>query len=102
MENLIDKLGFYVWVICVGFIGGVLGAIGSDKKKIVDGVVGTFTSMFLGWIGYEVVNAWLKDEKIALATCGFVAWRGAEWIRGVVDEMIKAKLEKNQDNTNDY
>ncbi|WP_295148275.1 hypothetical protein [uncultured Campylobacter sp.] len=90
--DLIDKLGFYIWVLFIGFTGGILGWAAEGEKKIIDGVIGTFTSMFLGWIGYELVSAWLKDEKIALATCGFIAWRGAEWIRQTVDVAIKSKL----------
>ena len=96
--DLVDKLGFYIWVLLIGLTGGVLSWANGSKKKTIDGVIGTFTSMFLGWIGYELVYAWQKDERIALATCGFIAWRGAEWIRQTVDNAIKSKLNKDNDN----
>lgn len=90
--DLIDKLGFYAWVIVVGFIGGILGLASKGRRKIADFIIGTITSMFLGWIGYEIINAFAKNEKIALASCGFIAWRGAEWVRNVFDEILKNKV----------
>ncbi|MGP1484903.1 MAG: phage holin family protein [Campylobacter sp.] len=97
--DLLDRAGIYLWVFMIGLIGGALGFIGnsSTKKRIIDAVIGTFTSMFLGWIGYEIVNAWSKDERIALASCGFIAWRGAEWIRQIVDNFIKNKIINQKD-----
>lgn len=37
MDDLIDRLGFYFWVIIVGFVGGVLSIAGGNAKVASDG-----------------------------------------------------------------
>jgi len=96
--ELLDKVGFYFWVILVGFIGGILDYIDSgSKKKATSVIVGIATSMFLGWIGFEMANFFIKDTRASLAICGFLAWRGTEWIKETVDRAINSKLNRHDE-----
>ncbi|MGH1601759.1 phage holin family protein [Campylobacter majalis] len=98
MNSLDEFLGNYKWVLSVGFIGGLLN-IGSraDKttgRKFADLVIGLISSMFFGWISYEVILFIWASDKVALAGCGFFAWKGATWVGEKVDKFVDNKIER--------
>ena len=72
-----DRLGFYFWVIVVGFIGGVLSIAGgnakiaSDGKAIINFFVGTISSTFICWVAYETTFYFTEKGSFSLAVGGF-------------------------------
>lgn len=100
IDNISEQLGSYKWVLTVGFIGGLLN-IGSrpdksTKRKITDLVIGLISSMFFGWISYEVILFVWSSDRVALAGCGFFAWKGATWVGEKVDKFIDSKITNNK------
>ncbi|WP_169777790.1 hypothetical protein [Campylobacter curvus] len=104
LNDLFDILDRYKGVIAIGFIGAMLN-IGSrpDKgigRKIMDLLIGLLSSIFFGWISYEVVKFIWQSEGLALAACGFFSWKGATWIGEKIDLFIDAKINKTNDEVN--
>lgn len=110
-KDILDVLGVYIWVALVGFIGGILNIGTSPHKstghKWLNLIVGILSSMFCGWISFEIILYAYGHERLALATCGFFAWKGADWANVLadkaVDKFLDAKLKtKEYDEYNDY
>lgn len=82
------------WMIGVGFVGGLLNARKNKSKltNIGDWVFNIATSMFLGWIAFEIVCFLLENERVGYAVGGFVAFQGASWFNHLVDSIIKQKI----------
>lgn len=108
MDDLMDRLGFYFWVIVVGFIGGVLSIAGgnakiaSDGKAIINFFVGTISSTFICWVAYEATFYFTEKGSFSLAVGGFFAWRGTAWVSAVIDKAIDKKIDNLSDNNYDY
>ena len=110
MDDLIDRLGFYFWVIIVGFMGGVLSIAGgnakvaSDGKAIVNFFVGTISSTFICWVAYETTFYFTEKGSFSLAVGGFFAWRGTAWVSAVIDKAIDKKIDSfgDSDDDNDF
>lgn len=97
LNSLDEYLGKYKWVLAIGLIGGLLN-VGSrpDKglgRKVIDLLLGIASSVFFGWISYEVILFIWKENGVALAGCGFFAWKGATWFGEKVDKWVDAKIE---------
>ena len=98
MDDLMDRLGFYFWVIIVGFVGGVLSIAGgnakiaSDGKAIINFFVGTISSTFICWVAYETTFYFTEKGSFSLAVGGFFAWRGTAWVSAVIDKAIDKKI----------
>ena len=110
IEKINEYLGEYKWVIIVGIIGGLLN-VGSrpDKstsRKWLDLLIGVVSSGFFGWMGYEIIKFMCQSPQVALAGCGFFAWKGATWIGitsdKLIDKLIDNKLKGNNDDDFDY
>ncbi|WP_169976253.1 phage holin family protein [Campylobacter sp. RM16191] len=99
--NIVKEMGIYFWVLVIGLIGGLLNIGSCPSKstghKAANLIVGTASSMFLGWISFEIVDHIYQSEKVALAACGFFAWKGAEWINALLDKVIDSRLKKRDD-----
>ena len=100
MDDLINKVGIYFWVIVVGFLGGALGSINNKEqainrgRKIVNFIVGTISSGFICWIFFEITSFFTNNnDRFSLAVGGFFAWRGTAWICAIVDKAIYKKIE---------
>ena len=96
--NIMKEAGIYVWVVIVGLIGGLLN-IGSNPNKsaghkATNLIAGTLSSMFIGWISFEIVRHIYGSEKVALAACGFFAWKGAEWVNALINKVVYNRLKK--------
>ena len=98
MDDLMDRLGFYFWVIIVGFVGGVLSIAGgnakaaSDGKAIINFFVGTISSTFICWVAYEATFFFTEKANFSLAVGGFFAWRGTAWVSIMIDKAIDKKI----------
>ena len=98
MDDLMDRLGFYFWVIIVGFVGGVLSIAGgnakiaSDGKTIINFFVGTISSTFICWVAYEATFFFTEKANFSLAVGGFFAWRGTAWVSTMIDKAIDKKI----------
>lgn len=97
LNSLDNYLGKYKWVLAIGLIGGLLN-VGSrpDKsvgRKVMDLVIGIASSVFFGWISYEIILFIWKENGVALAGCGFFAWKGATWFGEKVDKFVDAKID---------
>ncbi|WP_103576572.1 hypothetical protein [Campylobacter concisus] len=108
MDDLMDRLGFYFWVIIVGFVGGVLSIAGgnakiaSDGKAIINFFVGTISSTFICWVAYETAFYFTEKSSFSLAVGGFFAWRGTAWVSAVIDKTIQKKIDNFGDSNYDY
>lgn len=108
MDDLMDRLGFYFWVIIVGFVGGVLSIAGgnakvaSDGKAIINFFVGTISSTFICWVAYETAFYFTGKGSFSLAVGGFFAWRGTAWVSAVIDKAIDKKIDNFCDSNYDY
>ena len=108
MDDLIDRLGFYFWVIIVGFVGGVLSIAGgnakvaSDGKAIVNFFVGTISSTFICWVAYETAFYFTEKGSFSLAVGGFFAWRGTAWVSAVIDKAIDKKIDRFDVGSDDF
>lgn len=97
LNSLDSYLGKYKWVLAIGLMGGLLN-VGSrpDKsvgRKVVDLLLGIASSVFFGWISYEIILFIWKENGVALAGCGFFAWKGATWFGEKFDKFVDAKIE---------
>lgn len=97
-NSFVDRLGIYFWVFLVAIVGALLN-IGarkdkSTRRKIGGLITGALTSCFFGWISFEVIRHIHQSEQVALAGCGFFAWKGAEWINALLDKVIDSRLKK--------
>lgn len=108
MDDLMDRLGFYFWVIIVGFVGGVLSIAGgnakiaSDGKAIINFFVGTISSIFICWVAYEATFFFTEKANFSLAVGGFFAWRGTAWVSAMIDKAIDKKIDSFGDSNDDY
>lgn len=100
-KDFIDSLGVYIYVILVAIIGGLLNtkekAKRSTGRKVADFIVGLISSCFFGWMGFELINFIYQNEKIALAGCGFFAWKGTEWIETLIERILDKLLKDDKD-----
>ena len=105
IEKINEYLGEYKWVIAVGIIGGLLN-VGSNPnkstgRKWLDNLIGVISSGFFGWMGYEVIKFIWQSQQVALAGCGFFAWKGATWIGitldKIIDKFVDSKLRRSDD-----
>ncbi len=107
MDELFNKLGIYLYVIILGFIGGVLSLFEKNKlnecqtskiclfKKFLLGVV---TAIFTGYIGFELGLYILENKKIALAISCICAWAGTDALiafEGKILELLSKGFKKN-------
>lgn len=104
-NNIIQSLGIYFYVFIVGLIGGLLN-VGARKdkstaRKYTDLGIGILSSGFFGWIGFEVINFLYQNERLALAGCGFFAWKGAVWFGELIDKIVDTKLKRDNNETYD-
>ena len=108
MDDLMDRLGFYFWVIVVGFIGGVLSIAGgnakiaSDGKAIINFFVGTISSTFICWVAYETTFYFTEKGSFSRAVGGLFAWRGTAWVSTVIDKAIDKKIDSFGDSNDDF
>jgi hypothetical protein len=99
MDDLINKVGIYFWVVVVGFVGGVLSIAGgnakvvSDGKAIINFFVGTISSTFICWVAYETAFYFTEKGSFSLAVGGFFAWRGTAWVSAVIDKAIDKRID---------
>ena len=61
-----------------------------DKTMIF--FTGSITSGFLCWMSFELVEYYAKNEHLALAVGGFVAWKGGEWATRIIVRFINIKI----------
>lgn len=100
LNELLDTIEKYKGVILIGLIGAMLN-IGSrpDKsirRKILDFLIGIASSIFFGWIGYEVAKFIWQSEGLALAVCGFFSWKGATWVGEKVDLAVDTFVKRRK------
>lgn len=96
MDNILEEIGLYFWVILVGLAGGLLNMASSKKKgaqRLISALVGTASSMFVCWLAYEATFYFTQAPKFSLAVGGFFAWRGAEWVTAMIDKAIDKKID---------
>lgn len=96
MDNVIEEIGLYFWVVLVGLVGGLLNLANSKKKgaqRLINALVGTASSMFVCWLAYETTFYFTQAPKFSLAVGGFFAWRGAEWATAMIDKAVEKKIE---------
>mgnify|MGYP003300091391 CR=1 FL=1 len=107
MDELLSKLGIYIYVIVLGFIGGVLSLFekkklnGCDSSKIClikKASLGVVTAIFTGYIGYEFGLYILESQKIALAISCVCAWAGTDALiafESKILELLSKGIKKN-------
>ena len=96
MDDVIEEIGLYFWVVLVGLVDGLLNMANSGKKgaqRLVNLVVGAGSSMFVCWLAYETTFYFTQAPKFSLAVGGFFAWRGAEWATAMIDKAVEKKIE---------
>lgn len=107
MDELLNKLGIYLYVIILGFIGGILSLFEKNKlnecqtskiclfKKFLLGVV---ASIFAGYVGFEFGLYILDNQKIALAISCICAWAGTDALiafESKILELLSKGFKKN-------
>lgn len=105
MDNILEEIGLYFWVILVGLVGGLLNMANSGKKgaqRLINWLVGSASSMFVCWLAYETTLYFTQAPKFSLAVGGFFAWRGAEWATAMIDKAVEKKIEGLNSNSYDY
>lgn len=100
LNDLFDVIEKYRGIILIGLIGAMLN-IGSrpDKsigRKTIDLLVGIASSVFFGWISYEVVKFIWQSEGLASAACGFFSWKGAAWVGEKVDLAVDTFIKQRK------
>ena len=96
MDNILEEIGLYFWVVLVGLVGGLLNMASSKQKgaqRLISALVGTASSMFVCWLAYETTFYFTQAPKFSLAVGGFFAWRGAEWATAMIDKAIDKKID---------
>nr|DAU95549.1 MAG TPA: holin [Caudoviricetes sp.] len=96
MDNILEEIGLYFWVILVGLVGGLLNLANSKKsgaRRFINAIVGTASSMFVCWLAYETTFYFTQAPKFSLAVGGFFAWRGAEWATAMIDKAVDKRIE---------
>lgn len=90
--NFWDRLnnGQYKFVFLIGAIGGILGLIQKHKLEhckekglkcyLLGGLMGIITSIFVGYIGFEVAFYIFGKIGISIACGGLSAWAGTDAI----------------------
>lgn len=94
--NIIKEAGIYLWVFAVGLIGGLLNIGANQNKttghKAINFIVGVISSIFIGWVSFEIARFIYKDEQVALAAAGFFAWKGTDWVNALTDKILYRRL----------
>ncbi|CUU74380.1 phage holin family protein [Campylobacter hyointestinalis] len=91
-----DRLGIYTYVLALGVAGGILSIF--QKKKLgeckngrcwIGGLLlGIATSVFAGYVGYEIANFIFANEKLSLAISCICAWAGTDGLLAVEQKAI--------------
>lgn len=103
---MLENLKVYIWLVFVGFIGGLLRIKEKTKLANCDGVLGkilcfTFgiiSSVFVAYLVYEVVFFYLHSDRVAVALAGVGAWMGTDGliqIEKALLEFLKAKISRS-------
>ncbi|EAJ1232650.1 hypothetical protein YY92_08760 [Campylobacter fetus] len=102
MDELINKLGVYAYIVLLGAFGGLLAVFQKHKlancktKKcyLFTSFFGVLTSIFIAYIGYEITNYFLTNEKISLAIAGVCAWAGTDALVALEKKLINIISDK--------
>ncbi|MBE2985562.1 hypothetical protein CCAL12920_00650 [Campylobacter sp. RM12920] len=104
-SDILKEVGIYLWVFAVGLIGGLLNIGANPNKttghKAINFTVGVISSIFIGWVSFEVIRFIYKDSQVALAGAGFFAWKGTDWVNALTDKIIYRRLKKGDGDYDD-
>lgn len=81
------KLDDYIFTIvlaCISFIAGIIGLINrsehKNKERVKDRILflwfGGVSSVFIGFIAYEISFYLWENQRLCLAISAFCAWMG--------------------------
>lgn len=89
--NLDDKTILYLWLLFVGFFGGVLSFLNKQTEAFrwKSFILGVGSSMFSAYIVYELVFYVLQNANLSIAVAGIGAWGGTNLLL-----KLEARLEK--------
>lgn len=81
MEN--EKLKFWMWFFSVVIIGGILGyrhnhpiQAATKRERLSNLFFGVVTSMFVGYIVFQLAFYYLGNDNVAVSLAGLAAWMG--------------------------
>ncbi|WP_170000593.1 hypothetical protein [Campylobacter sp. RM9328] len=98
---MVNEYKDFILLVLVGFTAFILTYRPSPCKghlcKIVGFLSGALGSIFLSWVGYEVLFFFTSNFRLSLAISGYSTWRGADWLNRNVDEFISNKIKKDTD-----
>lgn len=104
--RILHWLDEYFFIVCVGFIIGVLFLIkGYDEANIstrashiryvVGGMIG---SMFITWLGFELFLYFGLPDKLSVALGGLLAYLGTDKIALYFEAFLQKKLGLKKEN----
>lgn len=103
--KFLENGGTYFYLLLLGMVGGVLGIIHNNKLAdckttpciFATVILGCVSSVFVGYISFEICAYYSNSERLSLAIASICAWIGTDVlliIKTNLLELIKAKGEK--------
>lgn len=100
MDEWIETLKEYFFILIVGLVIGVLFVIkGYEKEEIQTRVQlfryvfhGILISMFITWFGFEVFIYFGLPYKLSVALGGALAYLGTDRLTMMLEKFIQSKL----------
>lgn len=100
MNNWLEALKEYLFILIVGFVIGILFLIkGYEKEEIktrkqfVRYVIhGILISMFITWAGFEIFIYLGLPYKLSVAMGGGMAYLGTDRLTMMLEKVIQSKL----------
>lgn len=100
MINIDKDILYYLWLLIISFIGGVLNYIKRKAKgnsfSLSAFLVGVVSSMFVAYLTFEIGNFYFGSEKFAVALAGLAAWMGTDALVGLEEVFRKKILEEKR------
>lgn len=91
-----DDILLYLWLIILSFISGIIGIInrhefrkkGSLKDRLYLIICGGISSIFIGYVTFEITFFYFNSQRLSIAISAFCAWSGTKVLLELEDRLL--------------
>lgn len=100
LQNFFSNLHVYWQAAIIGIAGGLLGRDNKNASmnKVkgwrfhLSGIAASASSAFTCLIVYLIAHPITNSEELSLGLGGYCAWRGAEWTKSKINELLDRRV----------
>lgn len=100
LQNFFSNLHIYWQAAIIGIAGGLLGKDAKNAsmnnvkgwRRYVAGIGASASSAFTCFVVFLIVHPVTNSDELALGIGGYCAWRGAEWTKSKINELLDRRV----------